>query len=303
MTARNEIVAIDASSVTLKGGRGQGEQRFVVTAETRITRDGEPISIADVAVGEIVRVSYTTDGNRLIARTIAIGVPPPPTYIGPPRVWGSIVSADAEHITIKTATGEQTFKVTRDTAVLFEGDAARKPGTSDVAGQNALITYGDTDTQTAVKMIVGISSADAGESIARPQWLQRHQQSQKATLAAYEAEMAHEGKDCPDARTTYDVNVCMAEVVETTHQNFDVFFQNLLLFVAPIAPSGSHESQQVLKGAQDLWLRYRDETCKGVGLHWEGGTIRPSQEMSCDVRVTRSRMQDLVVLYDLTSHR
>lgn len=64
-----------------------------------------------------------------------------------------------------------------------------------------------------------------------------------------------------------------------------------------------HTSQQRLKDTQELWLRYRDKTCEAVGYLWEGGTIRPSREMSCDIRLTRSRMRDLFWLYDVASHR
>lgn len=77
-----EIVVIEPAP---RGGRSR-EATYIVPDDTRMTRDGKPISFDDLREGESVTVTFESLGNRLFAKTIQAGavVPPEPVPAMPP---------------------------------------------------------------------------------------------------------------------------------------------------------------------------------------------------------------------------
>jgi uncharacterized protein YecT (DUF1311 family) len=120
---------------------------------------------------------------------------------------------------------------------------------------------------------------------------------QRGARVAYDAEMAHEGHDCPDANTQYDENICLGRVVETTATNFASFYAALAGLMSGDAPS-----LQTLEDSQIAWSDYQQKACHAIETLFRGGTILPSAGMGCVIQLTRSRMRDLNMLYDLPLH-
>ena len=67
---RGPVSAVDTKAMTLTVGK----RTFEVTSETKITRDGKPAILSDIAVGDKVGGAYkkTADG-KLAATTINVG--------------------------------------------------------------------------------------------------------------------------------------------------------------------------------------------------------------------------------------
>ena len=65
------VSAVDAKTMTLTVGK----RTFDVTSETKITKDGKPAILGDIAVGDKVGGAYKKDGDKLAATTINVGKP------------------------------------------------------------------------------------------------------------------------------------------------------------------------------------------------------------------------------------
>ena len=66
------IGGVDANAMTLTVGK----RTFEVTSETKITKDGKPAILGDLAVGDKVGGAYKKDGDKLTATTINAGKKP-----------------------------------------------------------------------------------------------------------------------------------------------------------------------------------------------------------------------------------
>jgi uncharacterized protein YecT (DUF1311 family) len=120
---------------------------------------------------------------------------------------------------------------------------------------------------------------------------------QQAAKAAYDAEMVREGKMCPHASTTIEINECLAKEANQTSMNFIVFYSNLRSLL-----KSNPDNEKLLDETQTAWTAYRDKTCAAIDEFWSGGTIRVSQSESCQILLTHSRMRDLNSLYDMLLH-
>jgi hypothetical protein len=70
---RGKVGAVDAKAMTLTVGK----RTFDVTSETKITKNGEPAVLSDIAVGDKVGGAYKkTDDGKLAATTINDGKKP-----------------------------------------------------------------------------------------------------------------------------------------------------------------------------------------------------------------------------------
>src|SRR5580658_5464621 len=100
---------------------------------------------------------------------------------------------------------------------------------------------------------------------------------QRIADLAYEAEMAHDVADCPDAITLTDRNVCLNDA-------------NAL----------------ALDGTEVVWEKYRVTACDAMVKVYDAGTVKhpgasaPSAQTRCLIQLTRSRMRDLKQLYEPT---
>ena len=69
---RGTVSAMDAKAMTLTVGK----RTFEVTSETKITKDGQPAILSDIAVGDKVGGAYKKAGDKLTATTINDGKKP-----------------------------------------------------------------------------------------------------------------------------------------------------------------------------------------------------------------------------------
>jgi uncharacterized protein YecT (DUF1311 family) len=142
-------------------------------------------------------------------------------------------------------------------------------------------------------MSFGVSSSGQGQTD-----FHKFHDHQKAAQAALNSQESKEGKDCPGADTAYAANMCLGKVSEETQKDFDQFYKNLLALLDDAA-----SAQEKLEQAQDQWEQYRTKTCDAIDELYKGGTIRPSANMECYIKLARSRMRDLDYLYNGALHR
>jgi uncharacterized protein YecT (DUF1311 family) len=120
---------------------------------------------------------------------------------------------------------------------------------------------------------------------------------QKAAGVALQSQLSKQGKDCPDAQTTRDMNACLAEVERTTKNDFETFYRNLGLLL-----ESDETGLKKLQGSQDKWNEYAASACDAIDYLYREGSIRPSAVMACEIQLRRSRMQDLDLLYHTILH-
>ena len=129
-------------------------------------------------------------------------------------------------------------------------------------------------------------------------------QPQRAAHLAYDSEMAQAVIGCPDAITLTDRNECLVNTQDRTYKNFDAFFLGLREALIEEAPNDANAL--ALDAAERAWEKYRTTTCDAVGATYDTGTIAhpgmsgSSAKVRCLIQVTRSRMRDLMQLYDAT---
>jgi len=121
---------------------------------------------------------------------------------------------------------------------------------------------------------------------------------QNQAKAALRSQVSKIGKDCPNTRSTANENICIGRVELETKADFATYYGSLrsLLQASPDAVSQ-------LEKSQEEWERYVQKACDAIESFYRGGTIRPSAVVSCRIQLTRSRMQDLDVLYYTTLHQ
>jgi uncharacterized protein YecT (DUF1311 family) len=133
----------------------------------------------------------------------------------------------------------------------------------------------------------------------------------------FDAEMAREkAGDCPNAITTYDINVCLGKEVSITDQNLNQYKAIIreLIASAPEEPGGpgvgpagpaltSAESAEEFDHVQQTWSEYRKVACKAARDAMGGGTAAPASEMQCDLLLGRGHMRELNSIYWLELHK
>ena len=68
VTSTGKVSAVDTNALTLTVGK----HVLGITSETKITKDGQPATLADAIVGEAVSCSYKKDAaGKLIAMTVS----------------------------------------------------------------------------------------------------------------------------------------------------------------------------------------------------------------------------------------
>jgi uncharacterized protein YecT (DUF1311 family) len=144
-------------------------------------------------------------------------------------------------------------------------------------------------------MILLISLLGTYASVSLAQNLHARQQHVEAAMVALKAEQAKEGKDCANAKSQYEDNVCTAETAKAADSNLSAFYDNLKSIL------GS-ENRTDLQESQNAWLQYRTKTCDAVFDFYKDGTIRNAEQARCQTRLTRQRIRDLDYLYEGPLH-
>ena len=136
----------------------------------------------------------------------------------------------------------------------------------------------------------------------------------------FEAEMVREkAKNCPNAGSTYDYNICFSKQVTITEENLKSYESDIRELMAS-APRMSGESETNMRGpagpnltsaqltgefdaVEQSWRQYRDTACTAAFHQFGGGTGGPSFQMQCGLRLSRSHMRELDMIYDGKLHR
>lgn len=69
------IISVGATSITVRDDRDQENDKIEVTAETKITRNGKPAKLTDLAAGDKAKVDATDVGGKLTAKSIEAFMP------------------------------------------------------------------------------------------------------------------------------------------------------------------------------------------------------------------------------------
>ena len=91
--------------------------------------------------------------------------------------------------------------------------------------------------------------------------------------------------------TTYDTNICLSKVQDKVDQELNQTYQSAL------KRWNEDPNREELRQAQRAWVSYRDAACKAEADLYKGGTIMPSIEMHCVIRLTRQRIAEIKDTY------
>ena len=127
---------------------------------------------------------------------------------------------------------------------------------------------------------------------------------QRIADMAFQAEMEHEGADCPDSPTLEDRNECLNDTRVETYKNYAQFLAALREALIDNSPNDSNAL--ALDGTEVVWEKYRVIACDAMVKVYDAGTVKhpgsnaPNAQTRCLIRLTRSRMKDLKALYEPT---
>jgi len=65
-----KVLSVGKSSITIDDDIDGDDDMFQVTADTKITRNGKPAKLADIGIGDKVKVDATEAGGKLTAKSI-----------------------------------------------------------------------------------------------------------------------------------------------------------------------------------------------------------------------------------------
>ena len=145
----------------------------------------------------------------------------------------------------------------------------------------------------------------------------RRQQLQAQAKKLLADEMAQENAgDCKDAKTTVDFNECFGKQVEITDKNLKAF-EDVIAELgdpepdAPDHPAGTGIAGPTLSPKQHVaefrkveqsWRQYRDAAYTTAFHRFDGGTGGPSFELECELKLDRSHMHELDMIYGEDLH-
>ncbi|WP_169697800.1 lysozyme inhibitor LprI family protein [Methylophaga nitratireducenticrescens] len=94
--------------------------------------------------------------------------------------------------------------------------------------------------------------------------------------------------DCPDANTTYEIGVCMAEQLEQQEVEMQHYLAEAIARYAD-----DKMIVESIEKAQQSWLSYRQEQCGSIYTIWRDGTIRSIMGLSCSLRMAKLRTHQI----------
>ena len=150
----------------------------------------------------------------------------------------------------------------------------------------------------------------------RKEWQEYSSQLQelkKVSRAAYSDEEAREkAGDCPEAKSTYDMNVCLGKEVGKTAVNYKAYTDALRSVEGLASPAESQgagptgnsltpgERVSEFDRVESAWRAYYEAECSAAYDAYKGGTIAPSIELTCRLRLMRDHMHELESIFDFT---
>lgn len=94
--------------------------------------------------------------------------------------------------------------------------------------------------------------------------------------------------DCPDANTTYEVGLCLAEQLE----QHEVTLQHYLTEARGRYVDDPLIVESIGK-AHQIWLSYRQDQCSSIYNIWREGSIRSIMGYNCSIRMAQLRTHQI----------
>jgi hypothetical protein len=161
------------------------------------------------------------------------------------------------------------------------------------------------------------------EQEAYRQYLAEHHGLQTQAKQVFDTEMAREkARDCPDAQSDYDFNLCYGKQLTITNQNlkrYEGFIRGLI--AAPPQVSGqpavetnlsangivgpvlsSPEFEREFERVEQSWEQYSEVACSAAFHQFGGGTGGPSFQLECKLKLARDHMRELNMIYGEELH-
>jgi uncharacterized protein YecT (DUF1311 family) len=95
---------------------------------------------------------------------------------------------------------------------------------------------------------------------------------------------------CAGIVRTSDLTPCLYKAGATSQAEMNALYKTIESRLEPA-------EIKHLKGAQDLWLKYREANCSAEGALYGKGTGGPPAYLACVEALTRERMKDLRITY------
>jgi hypothetical protein len=77
-----KVTAVNELTVTLRGGPGNQTYTFVADENTTFRKRRDPVTLADIQVGDMVRVEGALKNGTFVAKSVAVMGPPPERGMG-----------------------------------------------------------------------------------------------------------------------------------------------------------------------------------------------------------------------------
>lgn len=100
---------------------------------------------------------------------------------------------------------------------------------------------------------------------------------------------------CENAKTQSEMNQCSADAYRASDKDLNALYASIKQKLDP-------DLFAKLQTAQRAWVSYRDADCEAESAQYEGGSIQPMIRSGCLERVTRTRIDELHVIYDTGTH-
>lgn len=161
----------------------------------------------------------------------------------------------------------------------------------------------------------------AGQQISKPNAIQQKAMDEEAKRQSLQAqakriltaEMAREkARDCPQAQTTSDFNLCYENQVSVTDQDLKSYEGIIRELLAPsqtpeqpTAETPGFEGPALTPAqfvaefdlVEQSWRQYRQTACTAAFHEFEGGTGGASFQMECQLKLTRDHLRELEMIY------
>lgn len=70
-----KVLAVGTGAITIRDERDMANERILVTAETKITRNGKPAKLSDLGIGDMAKIDANEVGGKLTAKSIEAFMP------------------------------------------------------------------------------------------------------------------------------------------------------------------------------------------------------------------------------------
>jgi hypothetical protein len=70
-----KVLSVGDGKITVFDKRDSDNDTFLVNDQTKITRNGKPAKLSDIQVGDMAKVTATSQGEKLIAKEIVAAAP------------------------------------------------------------------------------------------------------------------------------------------------------------------------------------------------------------------------------------